>query len=63
MGARATSAIRVPVAQPDTAAQPDTVAQPDTAGRGDDDEPGRPLKWVIEPQDWMPSLRGDPAAN
>jgi hypothetical protein len=49
--------------RPDTATQPDTAAQPDTVGRADDHEPVRPLKWVIEPQDWMPSLRGDHATN
>ena len=52
-----------PAPQPDTATQPDTAAQPDTVGRADDHEPVRPLKWVIEPQDWMPSLRGDHATN
>ena len=29
----------------------------DQAGQADQPEPIRPRKWVIEPQDWMPSLR------
>jgi hypothetical protein len=29
----------------------------DPPGRADDYEPVRPRQWVIEPQDWMPSLR------
>ena len=42
---------------------PVPAAQPDTACQADDHEPARPLKWVIEPQDWMPSLRGGHATN
>ena len=37
--------------------------QPDRAGQAEEHEPVRPLKWVIEPQDWMPSLRGGYATN
>ena len=37
--------------------------QPDSAGQAEQHEPARPLKWVIEPQDWMPSLGGGYAAH
>ena len=42
---------------------PTPAPQPDRAGQAEEHEPVRPLKWVIEPQDWMPSLRGGYATN
>jgi hypothetical protein len=35
----------------------DSGQQPVLAGEQDHYEPFRPSQWVIEPQDWMPSLR------
>ena len=44
--------------QPDQGGQADQGGQPVQAGQADRYESGGPVKWgVIEPQDWMPSLR------
>ena len=38
--------------------QPAQVGQADQADQAERYEPAGSVKWVIEPQDWMPSLRG-----
>jgi hypothetical protein len=38
--------------------QPAQVGQADQADQAEGYEPAGSVKWVIEPQDWMPSLRG-----
>ena len=62
------AAVVLPVDRLETVCQlevlpPALAPQPDRAGQAEEHEPVRPLKWVIEPQDWMPSLRGGYATN